>query len=152
MSHRAQRQVSAGGVITRFQDGRPQVCLIHRRQDGRLVWALPKGHVESGEALKTTAMREVREETGLVGECVKSLGSITYGFTTVPEQTRYVKRVHFYLLRYRQGDTRDHDHEVDDAVWLPLDEALARLNYENERKVLLKARRYLRNFASQNFS
>ena len=167
MRSRTQRQLSAGGVIVRYQDAHPEVCLIHRRQNGRGVWALPKGHVEHGEALTTTAVREVREETGLSGEVVASLGSITYwftpphvtaapvpstrrrtsargaGFTVKGEQARCFKRVHFYLLRYRTGQTRHHDPEVEHAVWWSLDEALKKLSYENERKVLRKAQRDL---------
>ena len=145
MRYRTQRQVSAGGVIVRrHQDGQPQVCLISRRQDGKLIWGLPKGHVEPKEDLKTTAVREVREETGLVGELVASLGSVDYWFAVKEEGVRYFKRVHFYLLRYLEGDPRHHDHEVHDALWLPIGEALERLSYENERKVLQKAQRYLR--------
>lgn len=143
MTYRTQHQISSGGVIVRQQAGQPQVCLISRRQRGQLIWGLPKGHVERGENLKATAVREVREETGLLGEPVARLGSIAYWFAVEKERVRYFKRVHFYLLRYREGKTHRHDHEVEQAVWLPIDEALTRLSYESERKVLQKAQRYL---------
>ena len=151
LRYQTKRQVSSGGVIVRHHHGHLQVCLIRRRQEGRAVWGLPKGHVECGEDPTTTALREVREETGLVGEPVRSLGSISYWFAVKEEHVRYFKRVHFYLLRYLAGDTRHHDHEVDDAVWLPIDEALERLTYPSERTVLRKAKRALNKFRDAKF-
>jgi len=144
MRYRTARQVSSGGVIVRQQQGRFQVCLIARRREGVLVWGLPKGHVEPGEDLVATALREVREETGLVGALAAPLGSITYRFAVQDERVRYFKRVYFYLMRYLDGDTRQHDHEVEEARWMSLDDALALLSYENERKVLRNAMRHLK--------
>ena len=143
MRYRTARQVSSGGVIIRHQQGQCQVCLIARRMEDALVWGLPKGHVEPGEHLLATALREVREETGLVGVLVRPLGSITYRFTVPEERVRYFKRVHFFLLRYRKGNPAHHDDEVEQARWLPLDDALRQLSYPNERKILRKAQQYL---------
>ena len=143
MSYRTARPVSAGGAIVRSQDGRVQVCLIAHRSGGRLVWGLPKGHIEAGEAPEATAIREIREETGLSGEPLSSLGSIAYQFTIKEEQTHYAKTVHFFLLRYVLGELQPQDTEVDDAAWVDLSEALTRISYENERKILLKAQTIL---------
>lgn len=144
MRYRRARQVSCGGVIIRTHQGRVDVCLIASLREGVRTWGLPKGHVEPGEDRLATALREVREETGLEGELVAPLGSIAYEFAVKEERVRYAKRVHFFLLRYRRGDTSRHDHEVEQAVWLALPEALRRLTYPSERRVLRTAQRALR--------
>ena len=130
-------------MIIREHDGQRQVCLIARQTDAGLIWALPKGHVEAGEDLLTTALREVREETGLDGELVRKLGAITYTFKIRPDALRYTKTVHFYLLRYVRGSTDDHDDEVEQVAWVPIGEAPKQLHYENERRILRNAHHYL---------
>jgi len=139
----SRRQVSAGGVIVKGRGRDCRVCLIARRRDGALVWGLPKGHVEPGEALATCAQREVSEETGLRGALTVKLGTIAYAFTEPPRR-RVFKTVHFYLLRYLEGSPEGHDAEVDQAAWFSLDEARARLAYPGERRMVLNAQRCLR--------
>ena len=148
------REVSSGGVIYK-QDGEQRLmCLIARQADGRVVWALPKGHLEPGEDLRAAAVREVREETGLTGELIRKLGTISYAFfiqanrTTADRHgrqpaTRYLKTVHFFLLRYTRGETDAHDDEVVEAQWVPFDEALARMSYRNERRIVRNAKQVL---------
>lgn len=143
--YRTATQTSSGGVIFRAQGGRTDICLIARRSAGRrLIWGLPKGHVEPGEHLLQTALREVREETGLRGEPVAALGAITYWFAVPEERVRFFKTVHFHLLRFVSGRTEDHDHEVERAAWLPIDQARRRLAYANERKIVANAAQHLR--------
>lgn len=108
-----------------------------------MIWGLPKGHVEPGEDAASAALREVREETGLQGEIMEPLGSITYWVAVPGERARFFKRVHFFLMRYVAGDTADHEQDVDEAAWVPWDEARARLTYPSERRMLRKAQRYL---------
>jgi len=135
---RAVREVSAGGVIYRKHGGAVEIALIHVRHR----WSLPKGHVEEGESMNETAMREVREETGLEGRIRKKLGDIRYSYRDKApdgEPIRIYKRVHFYLLRYLKGDVRDHDHEVDEARWFPIEEAIRNLKFATERRIVQRA-------------
>ena len=135
---RTVREVSAGGVMYRKHADGIQIALIHVRNR----WGLPKGHVEEGERIEETALREVREETGLEGRVVKKLGDIRYAYrdkNKEGEPIRIYKRVHFYLLRYLKGDVRDHDHEVDEARWFPMDQVTKNLKFATERKMVHRA-------------
>ncbi|HEX7233564.1 MAG TPA: divalent cation tolerance protein CutA [Candidatus Binatia bacterium] len=135
---RTVREVSAGGVIYRRNGNDHEVALIHVRHR----WGLPKGHVEEGERDDQAAIREVREETGLEGKLIRKLGEIRYSFRAKSkngEPVRINKRVHFFLLRYLKGDVRDHDHEVDDARWFPIDQAIKLLKFATERKMVHRA-------------
>lgn len=135
---RAVHEMSAGGVIYRRRAGEIEIALIRVRNR----WGLPKGHVEKGESINDTAVREVREETGLEGRVSKKLGDIGYSYRdrrTAGEPVRIYKRVHFYLMRYLKGDVGDHDHEVDEARWFPIDEAIRNLKYPTERKMVYRA-------------
>jgi len=109
------------------------------------VWALPKGLIDSGEKPDATAVREVREETGVDAELVRKLGDIRYVYTWQGE--RIFKIVSFYLLRYRGGRLDELDpamrHEVAEARWLPLDEAPKLLAYRGERQMADEALRAL---------
>ena len=136
------QQVSAGGVIVRRAQGRCEVCLILRDRHGR-AWGLPKGHVEAGEDPAATAMREVREETGLMGEILHPLDTIAYQFREPERGHRVAKTVHFFLMCSTGGRLDDHDAETVEARWLPLDEAVATVTYENERRVLEQAKQLL---------
>ncbi|MEX0783564.1 MAG: NUDIX hydrolase [Dehalococcoidia bacterium] len=126
--------VSAGGVVWRRNGVGVEVVLCGRN-DGLRV--LPKGTPDAGEGLEETALREVREETGLEVALGDSLGTIEYWFTS--GGTRYHKLVHHWLMEPIGGDVADHDHEFDFVEWLSFDQALADLSYENERKVLRRA-------------
>jgi 8-oxo-dGTP pyrophosphatase MutT (NUDIX family) len=129
-----ERQYSAGGLVVRAGE-----VLLIATAGGRR-WQLPKGHVEEGESPEQTAVREVREETGVTGEVVAALPSIDYTF--VERGTRRIrKHVDYYLLAYLEGSERDFDrHEVDGARWFPWSEAVARLSHANERRVAERAR------------
>ena len=138
------QQVSAGGVVVRHQADRDEVCLILRDRHGPRAWNLPKGHVERGEEVTAAALREVREETGLTGRILAPLTPISYRFSLKGDPTTYAKTVHFFLMRFADGDLSDHDAEVLEARWMSLDEALAQLEHENERDVVREARRMIK--------
>ncbi|NKS33024.1 NUDIX domain-containing protein [Rhodococcus hoagii] len=134
---RTVRETSAGGLVVDGLGGpKDKLCaaLIGRTdRRGRLLWSLPKGHIEQGETAEQTAMREVAEETGIRGSVVASLGSIDYWFVT--EGRRVHKTVHHYLMRSLGGELSDADIEVTEVAWVPLSELDSRLAYADERKL-----------------
>jgi len=129
-------RTSAGGVVVRADAG-IEVCLI--RPTGRTVWGLPKGGLESGETLTQAAVREVAEETGIRAVVDAELGAIDYSFYSREQNIRIHKTVHYYLMHATGGDTADHDHEVSEARWVGLHEALRRMTYPNEREMARRA-------------
>jgi 8-oxo-dGTP pyrophosphatase MutT (NUDIX family) len=124
------REFSAGGLVIRNLRGRPHVAAVRVRDR---ILALPKGHPEQGESAQDAALREVREETGLEATPVEKLGDIRYWYAR--DGDRVLKIVSFFLLRYRSGRLEDHDHEVEEALWIPLEEAPARLAYRGEKEM-----------------
>jgi len=121
----------------------PEVVLASRRtKRGDLAWGLPKGQVEPDERPEETAVREVREESGLDAEVERDLGEISYFY--VWEGVRIRKRVRFFLMRATGGDVSRHDHEMEEVRWFPLDEAIHIASYTSEREVLEGAARALR--------
>jgi 8-oxo-dGTP pyrophosphatase MutT (NUDIX family) len=129
---------SAGGVVVRGEPGSQAIALAARRtQKGDLAWGLPKGLVEPGEAPDRTALREVREETGLEAEVRAPLGDIRYWY--VWEGERVSKRVTFFLMEAVGGDIALHDHEMEEVRWFPLAEAPRVANYRTERELIRRA-------------
>ncbi len=110
------------------------------------IWALPKGRIDAGESAAETAVREVREETGVEGRLVEKLGDVRYVYTATWDEAkgeRIFKVVSFFLLRARRGRIGDIDEamriEVAEARWLPLEEAPRLLTYGGEREMAAKA-------------
>ena len=134
---RVESPVSAGGVVYRRNGGQLETALCGRLQPVR--WSLAKGTPDPGETLEQTALREVREETGLEVEIDGSLGSIDYWFGDRGKDVRYHKTVHFYLMLAVGGDTDQHDPEFDVVQWFHAEDALRSLAYENEVNVLQRA-------------
>ncbi len=130
-------ETSAGGLVIDGIDGprEAQVAALIGRLDrrGRMLWSLPKGHIEQGETAEQTAIREVAEETGIQGSVLAALGSIDYWFVT--EGNRVHKTVHHYLLRFSGGELSDDDIEVSEVAWVPVQELPSRLAYADERRL-----------------
>ena len=127
-------ETSAGGLVVDRSGTRPRAAIIGRvDRRGRLLWSLPKGHLEAGETTEDAAVREVEEETGIRGRVVAPLGTIDYWF--VAEDRRIHKTVHHYLLEAAGGELSDRDIEVDEVAWVPLDELRDRLAYAGERRL-----------------
>ena len=133
-SLRKVEETSAGGLVVDRTGSRPRAAIIGRLdRRGRLLWSLPKGHLEAGESAEDAAVREVEEETGIRGRVVAPLGTIDYWF--VAEGRRIHKTVHHYLLEASGGELSDEDIEVDEVAWVPLDELRERLAYAGERRL-----------------
>jgi 8-oxo-dGTP pyrophosphatase MutT (NUDIX family) len=134
---RTVHETSAGGLVIDGIDGPKdgQVAALIGRIDrrGRMLWSLPKGHIELGETAEQTAVREVAEETGVQGSVLAALGSIDYWFVT--EGRRVHKTVHHYLMRFLGGELSDEDVEVTEVAWVPVRDLPSRLAYADERRL-----------------
>ncbi len=136
------RLTSSGGVIYRKSGPEIEVALVSVR--GGKFWCLPKGLVDKGETPEATALREVREESGLTGKILDKLGDITYWYYIQDENIKCRKTVHFYLMEYVSGNTDQHDFEVDEAEWFPLETALQKISFRGDRQILQMADERLR--------
>lgn len=110
---------------------------VKRDSGGRRVLALPKGHLDGGETVEAAAAREVTEETGVTAELIDKLGDVEYTYER--RGRRRSKRVSFFLFEYRSGRLEDHDHEIEDARWMPLEQAAQALTYAGEREIVRRA-------------
>jgi len=134
-------QISAGGVVSRIEGDRVEVVIIKTSSEGR--WQLPKGIIDPGETPEIAALREVREEGGITCEIIELLDTIEYWFVAAYDsgpKKRYHKQVHFFLMRYIDGDTNDHDHEVSEARWVKIENAETMLAFDSERELIVKAK------------
>jgi 8-oxo-dGTP pyrophosphatase MutT (NUDIX family) len=130
------QEFSAGGLVV--HDGRVVVIVpVKRAADGARVLGLPKGHPDGDETPEQAARREVAEEAGVTGELIEELGDVTYRYER--KGRRITKVVRFYLFEYRDGDLADHDHEVEEARWMPLAQAARELSYAGEREMVQRA-------------
>jgi 8-oxo-dGTP pyrophosphatase MutT (NUDIX family) len=137
MSSEPLRELSYGGVVVRgdVNDGTAELATIVPR--GKRALALPKGGPNPDEAPEATALREVREETGLTTTVRAQLGDVTYWYRRSGRRVR--KTVRFFLCDFVEGSVDDHDHEVTEARWIPLLEAETALTYPGERKMVQRA-------------
>ena len=130
-------ETSAGGLVVDASSGEPVGAVIGRRdRRGRLLWSLPKGHIEPGESAEQAAVREVAEETGITGRIVGPLGTIDFWF--MAEGRRVHKTVHHFLMRAEAGQLSDADIEVAAVAWVPLEEIGQRLAYDDERALVAR--------------
>ena len=141
---KVEEPVSAGGVVYRMVDGSLETVLCGRitsrggtnsnglerfQENDGIKWSLAKGTPDPGESLEETALREVREETGLDVEIKQPIKSIDYWFADRVGKVRYHKTVHFYLMVPTGGDPSLHDPEFDVVEWFPFNKALESLQY-----------------------
>src|ERR1044071_5937172 len=114
-------QTSAGGVVYRRKGETVEIVIISVGAQNR--WQLPKGLIDKGETSAEAALREVREETGIEAEIVELIDKVEYWYYSKgsSKRIRFHKYVHFYLLKYRSGNTEEHDREVNEARWVDID-------------------------------
>lgn len=129
-------ELSAGGAVVHESDV-IVVVPVKRDAQHRRVLVLPKGHLDEGEDDEAAATREVTEETGVIAELIDKLGDVEYSYER--RGRRRNKRVAFFLFEYRSGRLEDHDHEIEDARWMPLAEAARELTYAGEREIARRA-------------
>jgi len=138
-------EISSGGVIFKKSGNSFEIALISKRK-GK-IWCLPKGHVEEGEHLTETAVREVKEETGLTGEVLDKIGDIIYWYSNKDKKgdlIKIFKRVYFFLIKYIDGETQNHDLEVEDVQWVTIEKACKILSYNTEKGIVEKAEKILK--------
>jgi len=138
-------EISSGGVIFKKSGNSFEIALISKRK-GK-IWCLPKGHVEEGEHLTETAVREVKEETGLTGEVLDKIGDIIYWYSNKDKKgdlIKIFKRVYFFLIKYINGETQNHDLEVEDVQWVTIEKACKILSYNTEKGIVEKAEKILK--------
>ncbi len=132
-------EVSAGGLVI---DTTGTMGLLIGRYDHkdasgkRVLWSLPKGHIEEGETPEQAAIREVVEETGITSSITKSLGVIDFWFMAGGK--RIHKTVHHFIFTEVGGTLLAQESEVDEVSWFPLSEIVDRLAYPDEKKLIAK--------------
>jgi len=145
------QEISAGGVVLRqvstlsstrrAQDKftkSPKWEVLIVQHSGHHRWVLPKGWIDSGETKEQTAVREVKEEAGVEAEIQEYLGEVTIWYQKEGEKIR--KTSHYFLMKYLSGDpAKDHGWEMEDTAWLPAEEAIKKLDYPGEKKMVEKA-------------
>lgn len=127
------REFSAGGIV--FND-QGQVLVVQHSTNKH--WGFPKGHVEAGQTVKEAALREVKEEGGIEVEIIEKVGESKYIYTNKAKE-KVFKMVTIFLMKYISGDIKDHDWEVSELQWFTPDDAMTRLSFSNDKKLLTKA-------------
>lgn len=129
---------SAGGVIYRLNlKKEPEVALIAVKN--KKLWTLPKGMIDKGEDVSVAAIREVQEETGLIGNIIDDLGESSYWFYQKEKNIKYKKTVHYFLMKHVGGEINKDCSEVDDVQWVSFKEAFDMLFYKSDKVIMEKA-------------
>ncbi len=159
------REFSAGGIVIRkkneilnpirqaqglseverqVQDDIEILLCQHSQHHG---WVFPKGLIGDNienESKEATALREVKEETGVVAKIIHPLSPVTYWYVFEGEKIR--KTVYYFLMEYVSGDIKNHDFEMENVEWLSVEEIEERLTYPSDKKVWKEAKKLIANF------
>jgi 8-oxo-dGTP pyrophosphatase MutT (NUDIX family) len=140
------REFSAGGAV--FKKKGPNYLWLMVRPAGSTRWQLPKGKIDPDETSEKAAAREVKEEGGVTAKPLKKIGSSQYFFFL--KGKRIFKTVTYFLMEYLRNSQKGHDHEVEETRFLPLTQALEKLTFEDDRKILQKAETSLKEGIQEN--
>src|SRR3989338_10403166 len=144
------REFSAGGVVYKKEDGKVYILLINPKSRNfgppEDYWTFPKGKREKDEELAAAAVRETREEAGVEAEIEQELGYQKYFRNWKGDEA--IKFVHYYLMKYIDGDLKDHDEEVANVDWFDIDEVESKLEFNTDKEIFGKAKELLKYFNS----
>ncbi|HTL39645.1 MAG TPA: NUDIX hydrolase [Methylomirabilota bacterium] len=137
-------ETSAGGIVYKKDGDQIFILVIKPARSNRSPedpkWGFPKGHIgdhQIGETDEQSAIREVREEGGVEADIIERLGDIHYEIQD--PKGNIPKTVTFFLMQYRKGDPSQHDHEVEIAEWLPIDQVMDRIFWPTDKEIFEKA-------------
>lgn len=133
-------EFSAGGVVFKIEDN--SIYILVSKHSFHHGWVFPKGLIGDKDHIKDekkedTAIREVKEETGAEGEIIQELTPVTYWY--VLEGVKRKKTVYYFIMKYIGGDITQHDHEMEEVEWLPINEVEARLTYKSDKDTFKEA-------------
>lgn len=137
-------EFSAGGVV--YNKENDTIVILVAQHSQHHGWVFPKGFIGDkieGESKEATAIREVEEETGVIGKILEPLEPITYWYQMDGEKHR--KTVYYYIMQFISGDITKHDWEMENVEWLPMDEVEKRLTYPSDKTVWKEARGKIKN-------
>jgi 8-oxo-dGTP diphosphatase len=140
------QEFSAGGVVYKRKAGsvKGEVEILVSQHSGHHGWVFPKGFIGDkieGESKEETALREVKEETGARGEIIEALTPVDYWYQI--DEERHHKTVYYFVMKYLDGDITQHDWEMENVEWLPIDEVKNRLTFPSDKKVWREAKAWL---------
>ena len=137
-------EFSAGGIVYKKEGG--QTFVLVSQQSQHHGWVLPKGLIGDKEENKNqtkeeTALREVKEETGAIGEIEKELTPVSYWYMWEGEKRK--KTVYYFLMKFIGGDITQHDKEMEDVEWISYNDVSNRLTYSSDKQVWEEAKRFI---------
>ncbi len=146
-------EFSAGGIVLRRaqdfglkpQSSRKKAEILVAQHSQHHGWVFPKGIIgdhKKGESKEETAVREVEEETGIVGRITAALTPVEYWYQF--KGVKIKKRVYYFLMEFIKGDIEEHDMEMEKVEWLPLREVEKRLTYPSDKKAWQEALKILK--------
>lgn len=142
-------EFSAGGVVFRKTPDNNIEILVsqHSQHHG---WVFPKGLIGDknefqGQSKEETAVREVKEETGIEAEIAEALPPVAYWYQWEGEKRK--KTVYYYIMKFKSGNFENRDHEMEAVEWLPIDEAMDRLTYKSDKEVWKSAKERIQRLA-----